>query len=307
MIDLALERAADELNPLARSGVRIGELAHLRPAMRGGLAEALTTFNLLDAYVETSEHDLDLANWRPVPGGRDVAVCDTRSERPLLVGELKLRKIDESLWDLFKMLDARISGGVESAYVIVGASDTDWAGRGACQEIFASELSAYPSASLFASNPGAWLGLLKGGSARPTSVPAHVSTRLLAQQSLVLDGGRGLLRCVEAEPAGSDRLAFDIAWCCGEWPVGVEAPDRYFRWKQKQWRFLKALADIGGSASGPQLVTLAREVGGFNLDKECGLYYGWEPMLRRTRGTREGDLNDAGHRFLRDWAQRLGP
>lgn len=160
-------------------------------------------------------------------------MCARPADAPVLVGELKLRKSDEALWDVFKMIDAVVSCDVSGAYVIVGAGDRAWAQRGACQELFVRDLSRYASSSLFSDNPTAWLGLLKGGSGRPTTVPRTISTRLIAQEPLFIDEVTGSLRCIAVRSGDDERLAFKPRWCCGDWPVGVDAPDSYYRWKAR--------------------------------------------------------------------------
>lgn len=114
------------------------------------------------------------------------------------------------------MVDAVRSCAVTCACLLVGAREDDWVRSERCTEPFRlAPLTDYPSVRLFAENKKAWLNLLRGGSARPTSIPTRVSTYPVANFEVAIDGVAGSLRCVRVHPSGNAEISFDPRWGCG--------------------------------------------------------------------------------------------
>lgn len=229
---------ASWLDLLTRSGKRIMECrrappklptVYLQPTLRGALRD------LGIGPVDGSEVTLELPNWNgppknPWPKGVDVVVRDGETASPRYVAELKMRDTDQTLWDLYKMIDALNLTGIEAGYLIVGASEEQLAKqREACGELFGDDgLTNYPSRQLFEDNKRAWWNLLHGGSARPTRVPETVTTRVVATCPLTVDDRAGWLTCVAVDSGDGGFVEFPDGWCHGNWPDGVVPGREYF-------------------------------------------------------------------------------
>jgi hypothetical protein len=98
----------------------------------------------------------------------------------------------------------------------------------------------------------------------------------------------------------ADRVVFEPSWYCGDWPAGVEAPERYMHWKRRHWQLARAVAEAGGSMGADAIEDTAGSIG-FNYAREFGLYYRGEPMFRKRQQTVA--LARAGQVFVAEWEQ----
>lgn len=219
----ATEVTARILSEDGIAGSKLGELSHLTPTFKDALAITL------GSPVDREGLTLPLPNWEPRPGHVDVAIHPQgRSTR--CVAELKMHKTDETLWDLYKMIDALDLPEIGAAYLVVGASRAQWEKQtDACTEIFNdSGLDAYPTWELFEKNKRAWWNLLHGGPGRPASVPASINVTSIAKEDLTTEGKPGWLKCVRVAASGSERIQFQDDWYHGNWPLGIEPGPDYF-------------------------------------------------------------------------------
>ena len=128
------------------------------------------------------------------------------------------------------MLDALSLPGVEAVFLVVGASSKHWnEAVGACTELFADR--PHRSMDLFNNNRTAWYSLLRGGSARPLSILDSLTTSVVANAPMRIDGEEGALRCVRVTPESDQRINFVPDWYGGDWPEGIEPGEEYIRWK----------------------------------------------------------------------------
>ena len=231
----ATRLAAERLNEIQRanSELSLSETRHLQPTIRSTLAEVQT------GEVDQSEIKVFLPNWNPTPGGIDVVIRGT-SGKPRFAAELKLRETYWTLWDALKMIDLRNHPGLESAYLVVGATNKDWSATYRhCEanrkttELFEPGDQVHDTRQLFRTNAHAWFDLLSGGSARPTRVPESIRTVQVADVPLDIDRKDGSLRCVRVEPASETWLDFSPDHYWGEWPIGVEPCEHYLPWREK--------------------------------------------------------------------------
>lgn len=229
----ATRMAAGWLSPLDQAGIYLRERdkpppkvpsAFLQPMVRNALRD------LRAGPVDESEITLGLPNWNPLPKGVDVLVRHKPMGNARYVAELKMRDTDQTLWDFYKMVDALNIDGIEAAYLIVGASKRQWGKTSdACTGIFRDEgLDDYPSRKLFENNKKAWWNLLWGGRARPTQIPARVTSRLVEKCELSIDRTEGWLKCVAVEPGKGDPIPFPEDWYHGNCPEGVVPGKEYF-------------------------------------------------------------------------------
>jgi quercetin dioxygenase-like cupin family protein len=160
--------------------------------------------------------------WDPQPGGVDLFVLD-RSGSLSIAAELKIDDVEQTLWDLFKLVALVGTSPVASAYLVAVAPAARWRKAGVnCTELFpeTDEPSRmWSSRELFERYEAAWRWLLAGGRARPTQVPAVVEVRFVASER------------VSAYPdyelrAVAVRGIVERGWLpfAGDWPVaaGVE-------------------------------------------------------------------------------------
>ncbi len=148
-------------------------------------------------------------------GGYDLVVSLGGERDARLVIETKIDNVDETLWDLFKVIAAQSAVGIEDGYLLVAASERIWQSRGDCVELFnpSDGSRSWDSIELFDRWRAAWQHLLEGGSARPVGVPSHIQTRFLGQAPIPAYPGYAL-RCIGA------RATEDAGWIEFEddWP-----------------------------------------------------------------------------------------
>lgn len=157
--------AAESVTPQA------GDTSFLEKRLAAALGEALET-ERPDVRVSLNKKlgGFDLPHWDPFPGWLDVAVLD-HSDQVLVVAELKLDDIDQTLWDIFKIGAALHVPSVEAGYVIAAAPTSTWESKLEVVELFdAQDQEEWASRYFFEAYEKAWRHLLRGGTGRPTSV-----------------------------------------------------------------------------------------------------------------------------------------
>jgi hypothetical protein len=155
-------------------------------------------------------------NWDRSMGGYDVVISLPGEAKRTLVVETKIDNVDETLWDLFKVIAAQSEGGIERGYLVVAATETKWALTRDCAELFSpSDVSrVWESTEMFERWSDAWANLLEGGSARPLRVPRRVRTRFLARAQIQAYPGYEV-RCIGASAVEDGHwIEFD-----GDWPA----------------------------------------------------------------------------------------
>jgi hypothetical protein len=164
------------------------------------------------------------------------------------IGELKLWHTDQILWDLLKVADGLRVDGIGAGFLQVGAPTHLQARSEMCNELLQSGEIDHDVLSFFRSNRGAWSNLLRGGTARPLVVPHRITTTVLADPPILLEGRAARLILVAVNPDWSQPIGMDPAWWCGDWPPGVSPHKTYVDWRGRHCRFLRALDDAGPMA-----------------------------------------------------------
>lgn len=249
----ATQRAAEAVNRLTETGYRLRERPTGTPPaptvyLEVEMARALE--DVLGQSVAVGKASVGLPNWDPQPGKVDLAF-ETQSGR-CCVAEAKVHKTDETLWDLLKMIDAQELERVEASYLVVAASEKQWAKeKEACTEIFQG-LDQHLSLRLFEDNARAWWALLWGGRARPTSIPARASSRVLADVPITVDDRKpGRLKCVAVGwSRWTPRVPFEESWHHGNWPLGTEPGEEYTRQPPKTGAGGKSLRSLPAPREG---------------------------------------------------------
>lgn len=198
---------------MRRASIRAAALVPARDA--SGPLESQVEEAFISALVES---DVDRARigarmlrikhcWDPVPGGIDLYLYADDRASARMVAELKVDAVDQTLWDLYKMIAALRLPTVEAAYLVVAANEKQWSKRGNCSELFSGRNEPLDSLDLFRRNSKAWCWLLAGGSARPTAIPSSVATDLIAREPLAHWPGYEL-RTIAVAPHGRTPRAF---------------------------------------------------------------------------------------------------
>jgi hypothetical protein len=214
MLAHALGVAAAMMTPVA--GEEPGEKRHLEPAVRDGLTAQFGADRVRIGYRVPG----GLPDWNPQPGPVDAVLFDARGG--IRVGlELKVYKLDETLWDVFKMASLARLAGVEAAYVAVVATGSKWASNSDCAALFQGEVfqeTEWHSGYFFEQWRAAWANLLRGGRGRPTRVPERLMLTLVDELPLSAWPGWTLRLLRVENPPTPTWLLLD------EWPTGREPP-----------------------------------------------------------------------------------
>jgi hypothetical protein len=168
--------------------------------------------HLPDGWAVGVRRSFPIPEWDPQPGGVDLFM--TASGRLIAAMELKVEKVDEALWDIYKMVSLRTRPGVQATYVVIAASVAKWRSGTECTWLFDAGEMRVNSGDVFRRDADAWRWLLKGGRGRPTRVPVEITVTQIAQAPFGRLAGYEL-RAIRVEPFGSEWLQF-----MGEWPVG---------------------------------------------------------------------------------------
>ena len=183
----------------------------LEKRLAAALAAALTAeFDRLTVLTNKKVPGLVVPGWDPQPGAFDLVLLD-HEQQPLLLVELKLDDVDQTLWDIFKLANALDLPTVRAAYVVAAAPPTTWKSGLACVELFDETGSLeWHSEVLLESHAKAWNKLLGGGTARPTRVPRILSVMPLLRVP-VANYPPYELRVARIEKSG-DWLPLSLGW-----------------------------------------------------------------------------------------------
>jgi hypothetical protein len=166
-----------------------------------------------DAVARAQRH---VPGWEPQPGGTDLLLGLLGDPRPTIAAELKIFKVEETLWDLFKVAaiverDPEILRG----YLVVAAPPKRWRDAEAAELFAVREPVArnWDSRALFERWRQSWAYLLAGGRARPRDLPGRVRTTFLGAHQVRAFPDHEL-RCIAVEPLPkAPRLRFgDNGW-----------------------------------------------------------------------------------------------
>jgi hypothetical protein len=168
-------RVAAAKVPLAPSGWPLER--DLESALLPALQQALK------GCVVAPRMKLDTPTWDPQPRGVDLVVL--KDGTPWAAAELKIASVEETLWDLFKLL--AVEPQLSATYLVVAALKRKFASGSAYAPLFeSSEPKQWQSQELLERWPEAWRDLLAGGSARARRVPLAVDTQLVANEPMTL-------------------------------------------------------------------------------------------------------------------------
>lgn len=286
----AADDAAGALRPL---GGGIAEVRDQQPAMRRALSTGVGW------RVDLSESTLPLTGWCHPPRGIDVAATDPAGGR--WIGELKLRKTDEILWDLLKVADGLRVDGISGGFLLVGAVAAVKRRRGMCLELLEQGTIEHDVLALFRTNQRAWLDLLQGGSARPVEIPRIIRTQVLADPPIELDASAARLLLIAVDPDWSRTIEMNPDWWCGDWPPGVEPDPGYITWRRQHCRFLEALEAVGPlPVADAQALSRTHRL---NLTRDSALTHVCEPLVTAKPSRM---VSAAGRAFVERWGAIFG-
>jgi hypothetical protein len=202
----AVPLAAKRLTSIGSSSFRE---VHIEEAMIDVIEEEFAGFGA----ERSGAGRVQVPGWDRPLGGFDLRITRSGSTSVALV-EVKIDNVDQTLWDFFKLAAALTEQDVESAYLLVARLAGSWA-HGDCTRLFDPDSSTrWRAAAMFEAWAGAWRSLLRGGSARPLSVPAEVATEFIAAKEIRRPFESYELRAVAVRLVeGAARLHFD-----GDWP-----------------------------------------------------------------------------------------
>ena len=171
---------------------------------------------------------LAVPGWDPEPGGTDLVLGLLGDPQPTIVAELKVLDVDETLWDLAKLLSiVEQDATIVRAYLIVATTPKRWRGAEVA-DLYAPPgpeardgVREWETRRLFETWKRSWKYLLEGGRARPRDVPGGVRTRFLGAHP-VPTFPEYELRCIAVESiADAPRLRFgEDGWPAPSGPSG---------------------------------------------------------------------------------------
>lgn len=206
----ALERAAQRI-----------ERDPARPSLREELIEnaVLETWPPATGGGEVRRRvSLPIPDWEPQPKDTDLAGALSSEAFPGFAAEVKVDDLDQTLWDLFKLLSAaRGTPSIGRCYLIVAGYPSRWTNV-EVSEVFDCREGArvWEARAMFSRWQKAWRNLLGGGRARPRRVQAQVRVTPIWRGHIDAFESEGYeLRCVAVEAVTyAGWLEF-----AGDWPV----------------------------------------------------------------------------------------
>lgn len=161
----------------------------------------------------TGHGRVSVPNWDRALGGFDIRLRLPEEDAGEALVECKVDDVDQTLWDLFKLTAALSMPGVKAGYLLVARHRHRW-DDGDCTALFTegSESVRWDSAAMFENWKAAWSALLKGGAARPISIPSEIETAFVGRAP-----AKGFdpyeVRCVAVRLVqGADVLRFENDW-----------------------------------------------------------------------------------------------
>src|SRR4051794_1206233 len=140
-LDQALDAAFAAAARAAAAVVRTAESGwplerELEEALVGPLEQGLA--QAVDGCTVRARVKLDTLSWSPQPGHIDVVVF--RHDEAWAAAELKIASVEQSLWDIFKLLT--VEPELRACYLIVAASTRKWQSDTAYVALFAAGAAA---------------------------------------------------------------------------------------------------------------------------------------------------------------------
>ena len=214
----AVERAA--VSELLRGGVRLERL--LVAAVESGLAPLRAQREYPAAALERK--------WVRAPGGVDLAVIGGGFlPTAHALCEMKIDKLDESLWDAIKLATLRrLMRRRPPAYLIYAATESRFsdATGSDCAALFqhTDQPLSWETTHLIERWSKAWAGLLKGSSKDPNNrnhprlSPARICTHMISDPPFAVAGAADQeIRVLKVWAEGTDEIRFGP----NGWPEGV--------------------------------------------------------------------------------------
>jgi hypothetical protein len=199
----------------ARLGQHAGASSFLESYLEEALAQALLEIAPGIEVQATGRQRIRVPNWDKELGGFDLRVQLLSEKAGEALIETKIDDIDQTLWDLFKLAAGLTMPGIETGYMVLARHSHRW-DDGDCSALFAesNEPARWDSAAMFGDWKAAWADLLRGGSARPTSIASEVETAFIGRAQVTgFDSYE--VRCVAVRLVpDAGLLQFD-----GDWPV----------------------------------------------------------------------------------------
>ena len=178
---------------------------------------------------------LSVAGWDPEPGGTDLVFGMLGDPQPTIVAELKVLDVDQTLWDLAKVISIlEHEPTLLRGYLIVATTPKRWhdAEVAALYGLPGPEapegVREWDTRRLFEDWSRSWTYLLQGGRGRPRHLPRGVRTRFIAAHPVAAFPDYEL-RCIAVEPlTGGLPLSFDEAG----WPQVASGHARTYTLKE---------------------------------------------------------------------------
>lgn len=208
--------AAERVAPLKDS--------FLEKYLEEALIEGIGLFEPKALCRATGHFKRAVPHWTGNMRDHDISIwLEAREGPPPVIVETKVYDVDQTLWDLFKLIAAQSQDGIEASYLVVASTTRVWDSTKDCVELFvpSRETRTRRSLDLFEQWAAAWRHLLAGGPARPLRVPSYIETRFLAQAQVHAFPDYEV-RCIGVSAVDDvDWVEFD-----GDWPAQASKPLR---------------------------------------------------------------------------------
>ena len=172
----------------------------------------------IDGPVKREYRTDPVVGWKRQPGGVDLALLDGHGRARALM-EMKIDKLDETLWDLLKLAALSTHPHVEGAFLVCEAPAAIFNGSTDCAALFQGDATGTGRARTTSTlemierwRP-AWKWLLEGGYGNhPLLAPREVLIKPSPPFPLACYPGREI-RVVEVQAATADQIAFtETGW-----------------------------------------------------------------------------------------------
>lgn len=182
---------------------RLGEIAHLRPAMEEALSVAASDLDM--AVVVRKEHPFKCTEWES-RASVDLGIGCPPDVTPVFC-ELKwgnsATALGECSWDLAKMGLAVSVNACSAAALVAGAPQRRWEQAGLeGPELFVSGQHSFDHVRGPLYLERYWKAYAREGLPQPRKLPAAFQTSLLYKGEMDFDDGIWELRCLEVTPVG---------------------------------------------------------------------------------------------------------
>jgi hypothetical protein len=188
----------------------------LESELAEALADAIGELGVNRGRADTGKRYIE-HDWDPLPGGIDLYVTAEAGSELLIVAELKLEEIPQTMWDLYKAIAARKLPGAPSAFLVVGATGSAWATK-PCAELFPERegrTQEIDTIELFNSNRKQFAADLEYRG-RMSTVPTSVRSSAVFVGTHEGSYSHLEFRISAVEPADASPIP-----CLDGWPLGV--------------------------------------------------------------------------------------